>query len=343
VFVDEVEITVQAGNGGKGLVSFRREKYVPKGGPNGGNGGKGGDVIIVASTQLHTLLDHRYRREYRAGDGASGGTALKSGRAGADQIIAVPTGTLVRDTSTGEIIADLVENAQRCVVAKGGIGGRGNAEFRTATNQTPRRAEAGRPGAVRTLQLELKLIADVGLVGFPNAGKSTLISRISAAKPKIADYPFTTLEPNLGIVQYREFESFTVADIPGLIEGAHTGKGLGIQFLRHIERTRVLLLLIDALSDDFARDMDILRGELAAYSAQLARKHCFLAVSKSDIADDDCLDRIKELEKTISSDIIIFSSVTGHNLEVLKDRMWREIQADTKSSDTVDDEEAWTP
>lgn len=340
MFVDEVEISVSAGNGGKGLVSFRREKYVPKGGPDGGNGGRGGDVVLQASSQLHTLLDHRYRRSYTAGDGAAGGTALKTGRSGPDAVILLPTGTIVRDAESGELIVDLVRNGQKFVVAHGGLGGRGNAEFKSATHQTPRNAEPGRPGEVRQLQLELKLIADVGLVGFPNAGKSTLISRLSAARPKIADYPFTTLEPNLGIVQYREYDSFTVADLPGLIEGAHEGKGLGIQFLRHVERTRVLMILIESLSDDFSRDIGILRGELAMYSKLLEQKPWFPCISKKDAADDDLESRIASLSQELGKPVLAFSSVSGENLERLKDAMWEAIRVERDHDSTVDDDEA---
>jgi GTPase len=348
LFVDEVEITVQAGKGGKGLVNFRREKYVPKGGPDGGNGGRGGNVILVASSQLHTLLDHRYKRSYTATDGSTGGTSLKTGRSGEDTTILLPTGTVVRDAKTREVIVDLLKNGQTHVIARGGLGGRGNAEFKSATHQTPRNSEPGRPGESRILQLELKLIADVGLVGFPNAGKSTLISRISAARPKIADYPFTTLEPNLGIVQHRDYESFTVADIPGLIEGAHEGKGLGIQFLRHIERTRVLVVLIESLSDDYLRDVKILRNELASYSSDLESKPWFPCISKTDVAEDDMLERIEELSANLDMTVLGFSSVSGENLDRLKDAMWSSITVEREKeialeSPTEDDDDSWTP
>ncbi|MBC8144588.1 MAG: GTPase ObgE, partial [bacterium] len=247
MFIDTAEIAVSAGSGGKGAVTFRREKYVPKGGPNGGDGGDGGDVLFTASAQLSTLMDFKYKREYAAENGHNGSGANRTGRNGESIELKVPVGTIIRDAATGDIIADLSTEGQTAIVAKHGIGGRGNAAFTTSTNQAPRNAEPGRPGDERRITLELKLLADVGLVGFPNAGKSTLISRMSAAKPKIADYPFTTLVPNLGIVYVGTGRSFVVADIPGLIEGASQGKGLGHQFLRHVERSGVLCFLVDGL------------------------------------------------------------------------------------------------
>ncbi|MCB2203610.1 GTPase ObgE [bacterium] len=325
MFVDQVTITVRSGKGGAGCVSFRREKFVPKGGPDGGNGGRGGDVVLVASSQLHTLLDHRYKREYAAPDGAPGEASRRSGKSGSDLRIALPVGTIVRDAESGKMLVDLVEDGQEFIVLQGGIGGRGNAEFATATNQAPRRAETGRLGGEAVLSLELKLLADVGLVGFPNAGKSTLISVISAAQPKIADYPFTTLQPNLGIVRYREYDSFTVADMPGLIEGAHEGKGLGHQFLQHVERTRVLAVLIDCMSTDYPADIDILRHELTNYSQELAMKPWFIAVSKTDVADDETRERIEELSARYDVTVLSFSSVSGEGVSALKDLMWRMI------------------
>jgi GTP-binding protein len=325
VFVDQVSIAVRSGKGGAGCVSFRREKFVPKGGPDGGNGGRGGDVILVANGQLHTLLDHRYRREYAAPNGAPGEPSRRSGKSGRALRIEVPVGTVVRNEETGAMLADLVEDGQEFVVLRGGIGGRGNAEFATATNQTPRNAEPGREGKDAQLLLELKLIADVGLVGFPNAGKSTLISVISAAQPKIADYPFTTLEPNLGIVRYREYDSFTVADLPGLIEGAHEGKGLGHKFLQHVERTRVLAMLIDCMSDDYPSDIDVLRNELTSYSGELSAKPWFIAVSKTDTADEDTRERIAELASAYEVPVLSFSSVSQEGINALKDMMWRMI------------------
>lgn len=325
MFIDQVSITVQSGKGGAGAVSFRREKYVPKGGPDGGNGGNGGDVVFRANAQLHTLLDHRYKRVYEAEAGVRGSNSRKDGRWGNPLIIDVPRGTILRDEENGEIIADLVEDGQEVVVARGGKGGRGNAEFATATHQAPRNAEPGRPGEFRALSLELKLIADIGLVGFPNAGKSTLISVISAARPKIADYPFTTLEPNLGIVRYREYDSFTVADLPGLIEGAHEGKGLGHTFLRHIERTSAVAVLIDCLSEDYAKDLRVLLEELASYSRDLARKKYLVAVSKADIADEETNERIAQFSSELGRPVYTFSSVSRVGVEGLLDAMWNMI------------------
>jgi GTP-binding protein len=333
VFVDQVRIAIRSGDGGAGFVSFRREKYVPKGGPDGGNGGRGGDVIFVASSQLHTLLDHRYRREYSAENGVAGMSSRKSGRSGLDLLIRVPCGTIIKDAESEALLVDLVHDGQQFVVAKGGRGGRGNSEFATSTRQTPRFAEPGRPGRENTLLLELKLIADVGLVGFPNAGKSTLISVISAAQPKIADYPFTTLQPNLGIVRYREYDSFTVADLPGLIEGAHEGKGLGIKFLKHVERTRVLAVLIDCMSDDYARDLEVLRNELTSYSKELTIKPWFIALSKTDTADEETLSRIADFSSESDATVLSFSSVSGIGVTELKDEMWRQIQKVEKSEE----------
>ena len=257
MFIDYALIEVNSGKGGDGAVTFRREKYVPKGGPSGGDGGDGGNVILKANTNLHTLLDFRYKKKYIADNGDKGGNSLKDGKNGSDVIIGVPVGTVVKDAETEKIIFDLDENAKDVILAKGGKGGKGNSKFATPTNQTPRFAEEGKQGEYKKVILELKLIADVGLVGFPNSGKSTLISKISAAKPKIADYPFTTLEPNLGIVKYKDFQSFTVADIPGIIEGASQGKGLGHQFLRHIERTRIILFLIEITSENMKNDFEV--------------------------------------------------------------------------------------
>ncbi|MDR3627417.1 MAG: GTPase ObgE, partial [Ignavibacteriaceae bacterium] len=251
MFIDYAKIDLKAGDGGNGAVTFRREKYVPKGGPSGGNGGKGGDVIMEAHHNLSTLLDFRYKKHYTAQDGDAGANSLKDGKGGDDIIIQVPVGTTVKDAETEEVLFDLDEDNKRVIIAKGGKGGKGNSNFATSINQTPRYAEPGRPGEEKNVILELKLIADVGLVGFPNAGKSTLISKISAARPKIADYPFTTLEPVLGIVKYKDYKSFTVADIPGIIEGASEGKGLGHKFLRHIERTKILLFLIEVTSENY--------------------------------------------------------------------------------------------
>lgn len=326
MFVDQTVIHVQSGNGGAGCVSFRREKYVPKGGPDGGNGGKGGDVIVVADTQLHTLLDHRYNKTYKADSGDPGSSSRKTGRSAKDIIVKVPCGTVVKDAETGELLADLVAAGQEYRTVVGGRGGRGNAEFKTATNQTPRNADPGEDGQERSLLLELKLIADIGLVGFPNAGKSTLISVISAARPKVADYPFTTLEPNIGIVRYREYDSFSVADIPGLIEGAHLGKGLGTQFLRHIERTAALVILVDCLSEDYDHDLAVLRSELHAYSPELASKPYIVAISKMDTASEETMTGVSTFEQRCGATLVSFSSVAGTRIPALLDAMWTLLQ-----------------
>jgi GTP-binding protein len=324
VFIDQTSISVQAGSGGAGAVSFRREKYVPKGGPDGGNGGNGGSIILRASRQLSTLLDQRYQRGYRAEDGRPGSSSRRDGRRGKDIIVTLPCGTVVKDDATGEILADLVEDGQEYLAARGGKGGRGNASFATPTQQTPRFAEPGLAGEQRMLLLELKLLADVGLVGLPNVGKSTLISVISAARPKIADYPFTTLEPNLGIVRYGDYESFTVADIPGLIEGAHEGRGLGTQFLRHIERTRVLAILIDCLSDDYARDFSVLRAELASYSAELAAKPFLVALSRCDacVFDEEKEAAAARLAGEAGMPVHRFSSVSREGIDAMLRAVW---------------------
>lgn len=330
MFIDQATIFVKAGAGGNGVVSFRREKFIPKGGPDGGTGGNGGSVIIRADKQLTTLMDFRYKRNYHAQNGMPGMSSNKSGKGGDDVVLRVPCGTVIKDAETGEVIADLIEPHDEIVIAKGGKGGRGNAEFATSTNQAPRRAEAGTPGGERTIQFELKLLADVGLVGFPNAGKSTLISRISAAKPKIADYPFTTLIPNLGIVRYSEYKSFVVADMPGLIEGAHEGRGLGIQFLRHIERTRVLVFLIDCTSENPKVEYKTLINELESYHGEMLKKPKIVVVSKLDLADEDMRKNLKKISfgKGIKPHYI--SSATGEGLKELLDEMWKKLSK-TKS------------
>lgn len=323
MFIDYAEIEVKAGDGGNGAVAFRREKYVPKGGPSGGNGGNGGSVYLIADENLSTLLDFRYKRKYDAGKGQPGGSSLKDGKNGEDVIIKVPVGTIVKDADTGKVLFDLSINGQKVLIAKGGKGGKGNSNFATPTRRTPRFAEPGKPGEEKRIILELKLIADVGLVGFPNAGKSTLISSISAARPKIADYPFTTLEPVLGIVQYKDFKSFTVADIPGIIEGAHQGKGLGIKFLRHIERTKILLFLIDITSDDYQRDFDILYYELKKYSRKLVEKKILVALSKADLLSESELKKMKKIKlKKVTEPAIIISAVSGYGIEKLIDILW---------------------
>lgn len=320
-FVDFVKITVKAGDGGRGCVSFRREKYVPRGGPDGGDGGRGGHVVVQASQELNTLLDCKYRREYRAERGGHGMGKNMHGRNGRDMVIPVPIGTMIFDAATNEPIGDLARNGESVVVAFGGKGGLGNSHFATPTRQVPRYAQPGQPGEERQLTLELKLLADVGLIGLPNAGKSTLISVISSARPKIAGYPFTTLTPNLGVVKYGKYQSFVVADIPGIIEGAHRGAGLGLQFLRHVERTRVLLHLVD-VSDSAAQDpvheyLKIHR-ELELHNPQILNKTQIVVATKIDAStNDERLDRLRDYCKT--NDIYFFqiSSATRIGIKPL--------------------------
>lgn len=326
MFIDYAKIYIKAGDGGNGAVAFRREKYVPKGGPAGGNGGNGGSVIFRTDTNLTTLLDFQYKRKYLAEDGDPGGSSLKDGKGGKDIVIRVPVGTIIKDEETDEVIFDLDSPDKEFIAVKGGKGGRGNSNFATPTHQTPRFAEDGRPGPEKFVVLELKLIADVGLVGFPNAGKSTLISVISDAKPKIADYPFTTLEPNLGIVRYKDFKSITVADIPGIIEGAHLGKGLGLKFLRHIERTKILLLMIDVSSEDYKKDYKTLIAELSQYSKVLSRKKKILAFTKADLIEPVELKKItKRKIAGYTGPILIFSSATRFGIPELLDELWQQL------------------
>ncbi len=326
MFIDFVEIKLKAGDGGNGAVAFRREKYVPKGGPSGGNGGRGGSIYFVTNDNLLTLLDFKYNLKFFAEDGVAGSNSLKDGRSGNDIIVQVPVGTIIKDSDSNEVLFDLDEKDMKVLVCAGGKGGRGNSNFATPTNQTPRYAENGTSGEAKNVVLELKLLADVALVGFPNAGKSTLISVISAAKPKIADYPFTTLTPNLGIVKYGDFKSFVVADIPGLIEGAHKGKGLGIQFLKHIERTKILLMLIDSMSDDYQRDFDILRKELKSYSKELGKKKLIVAFSKLDVYDDETIEEIKQRKiKGYRGKPLLFSSISGYGIPELLDTLWKNL------------------
>ncbi len=297
MFVDEVRITVKAGRGGDGICSFRREMFVPRGGPDGGDGGNGGNVILAASQRLTTLLDFRYQKHFEAEDGRPGGGSNCTGRTGEDVIVTLPVGTVVYDDTTGEVLADLVADGETVVIARGGRGGRGNSNFASSTNRVPTQFTHGAEGEARTLRLELKLLADVGLVGFPNAGKSTLIAAISAARPKIADYPFTTLIPNLGVVRWGSDRSFVVADIPGLIEGAHEGKGLGFQFLRHIERTTFLLHLIDVSEwalEEPVESFEIMRQELAAYDETLNNRPFAIVATKTDISGNS--DRLSQLQ-----------------------------------------------
>jgi len=334
MFVDEAKIRVKAGDGGNGCVAFRREKFVPRGGPSGGDGGRGGDVVMESSERHNTLVHFRFNPEYKAERGRHGEGSSCTGREGADVVLKVPVGTIVRDELTGELVHDFSGPDERIVIAHGGRGGRGNARFATSTHQAPREHEQGFPGEERVLRLELKLLADVGLVGFPNAGKSTLISRISAARPKIADYPFTTLQPNLGVVVVGEAPddfSFVVADIPGLIEGASEGAGLGMQFLRHIERTRLLAHLVD-VSDasgrpDPAEDYEVITKELASFGAGLDSKPTIVVASKIDIADKDKLAKFKRYCKRKKLELFAISAVTGEGVEELKWAMARRVEA----------------
>jgi GTP-binding protein len=322
-FVDQAKIFVKAGDGGSGCVSFRREKYVPRGGPDGGDGGDGGDVILIAHPQIHTLYDFHHQVHFRAENGRPGMGKKMKGRDGEDLLLKVPVGTVVKDAETGEILGDLVKPGERLIVAKGGKGGRGNAHFATPVRQAPRFAEPGTPGEERWLILELKLIADVGLVGFPNAGKSTLLSRLSSAKPKIADYPFTTLEPNLGVVRLPEGETFIVADIPGLIEGAHRGVGLGHEFLRHIERTRVLLYMLDISREkEVWQDFQVLQKELEHYNPSLLKKDFLIALNKIDLlAPEKRKEKLEEIKESFPEDLrkrlIFLSAVTGEGIQEL--------------------------
>ena len=321
MLVDEVRITVKAGDGGNGCMAFRREKYVPRGGPSGGDGGRGGDVTMVATIHRNTLLHFRFNPEYTAQRGRHGEGSNRTGHEGESVTIQVPVGTTVIDQETGETLFDFTEDGQTWLAARGGRGGRGNQHFATPTHQAPTEHEPGKPGEFRKLQLQLKLLADVGLVGYPNAGKSTLISRISAARPKIADYPFTTLEPNLGVVQMPDLRSFVVADIPGIIEGAHEGRGLGIQFLKHIERTKLLVHLVDMSETgrDPIHDFETLMVELESFDEDLARRPMIVVASKRDVAQD--ADKVAALRKLAASRGLAFfeiSSATGQGIEALK-------------------------
>src|SRR5947208_15218261 len=333
MFIDEAKIRVKAGGGGNGCVAFRREKYVPRGGPSGGDGGKGGDIYMESSERHNTLVHFRFNPEYKAQRGRHGEGANKTGREGEDVVLKVPVGTIVYAADTGEKVHDFSRPDERIVVAQGGRGGRGNARFATSTHQAPREHEDGRPGEDRVFRLELKLLADVGLVGYPNVGKSTLISRISAARPKIADYPFTTLQPNLGVVavgQPPEERSFVVADIPGLIEGAHSGAGLGKQFRRHIERTRLLVHLVD-VSDasgrpDPSKDIEVINGELASFGAGLETKPMIMVASKIDVANKDKLAKLKRYCKKHGLDLFPISAVTGKGVDELKYAMAERVE-----------------
>jgi GTP-binding protein len=335
MFIDEAKIRVKAGDGGNGCMAFRREKFVPRGGPSGGDGGKGGDVVMESSERHNTLVHFRFNPEYKAERGRHGEGSKRTGQDGADVVLKVPVGTILYDDETGERIHDFSHPDERLVIARGGRGGRGNARFATSTHQAPRECEPGRAGEERAYRLELKLLADVGLVGYPNVGKSTLISRISAARPKIADYPFTTLQPNLGVVAIGkpgdpDQVSFVVADIPGLIEGAHTGAGLGTQFLRHIERTRLLVHLVD-VSDSSGRpdpvhDVEVIVGELKSFGAHLEDKPMLLVASKVDIANKEKLAKLRRYAKKLGLELHPVSAATGGGIEPLKLAMSRRLE-----------------
>jgi GTP-binding protein len=329
-FVDYVKIQVASGNGGKGSTHLHREKYVAKGGPDGGDGGRGGHVILRTNPNLWTLVSFKFKQHFKAGHGEHGSKNRSTGADGEDVFIDVPLGTVIRDAETNEVLTELTEENQEFCAAEGGLGGRGNWHFKTPTNQTPRYAQPGIPGCEKQLLLELKVLADVGLVGFPNAGKSTLLSVLTSAKPKIADYPFTTLKPNLGIVEYRDFRSFVIADIPGIIEGASEGKGLGHYFLRHIERNSILLYVIAADADDVAEEYRILKAELIKYNPDLLDKRQVIAVSKSDLLDEELK---TELSESIKEDFkgiphLFISSVAQQNLNALKDLLWNELNTE---------------
>ena len=340
MFLDHAVINVQAGSGGNGEVSFRRETGVPHGGPNGGTGGRGGDIILRGDSQLATLMDYRYQTLYKAERGTHGQGYDRTGRDGEHRVLKVPLGTVVRDAESGEVLGEVLRDGEELVVARGGRGGRGNASFNTATNQAPRRADPGEAGEERRIELELKLIADVGLVGEPNAGKSTFLASVSAATPKIADYPFTTLAPNLGVVSLSDGRSFVVADIPGIIEGAHEGKGLGLQFLRHIERTRTLALFIPGDSLEPQTVYDQLRGELTSYSAELAEKPYCVVFTKADLLPPEW--PAPRVEAPGAWGQYVISSVSHQGLDDLLEALWS--QATTVETRTTEEvSEAWEP
>jgi len=338
-FVDYVTVSVKSGKGGAGSVSFRREKFEPKGGPDGGDGGVGGSVSLIADSHLYTLLDHRYNRHHNAENGHSGSSANKHGKDGANILLKVPVGTVIKDTKTQEVIGELLVAGDRLDLAKGGRGGKGNTFFKSSTNQAPRHSQPGEPGEERDITLELKLLADVGLVGLPNAGKSTLVASLSAARPKIAGYPFTTLEPSLGVVALESYESFVIADIPGIIEGAHLGKGLGIQFLKHIERNAVLLFMIPLDTEDVAAEYETLLGELRQYNAEMLDKPRVVGLSKLDlIAPDEQKKVLKEARAAIGdgTEVFAFSSVARSGLDVLKRGLWNYVKK-TKTFGDLED------
>ena len=328
-FVDYVTITVRSGKGGAGATSFRRAKYEPLGGPDGGDGGQGGSVMVRGDSHLYTLLDLRYNRHHFAENGERGGGALKTGKSGEDIVLGVPLGTIIRDTDTGEFIGEIVNEGDVVMLAEGGRGGKGNTFFKSSTNQAPRHSQPGEPGEERNVTMELKLMADVGLVGFPNAGKSTLVSALSAARPKVADYPFTTLEPSLGVVRVDDYQSFVIADIPGIIEGAHEGRGLGIQFLKHIERNAVLLFVIPIDAPDPAETYRILLDELESFNEDMLRKPRMIGISKTDLLPpEDLTEYLQAVRKTLPQDVevIDFSAVARRRLDRLTHALWERVE-----------------
>ncbi|WP_053971479.1 GTPase ObgE [Mangrovimonas sp. ST2L15] len=322
-FVDYVKLHVASGNGGKGSAHLHREKYIAKGGPDGGDGGRGGHVIMKGNKNLWTLYNYKFKRHFKAGHGEHGGKQRSTGADGEDIYMEVPLGTVIRDKETNQILFEITDDGEEKIIAQGGMGGRGNWHFKSPTNQTPRYAQPGIPGEEKEIILELKVLADVGLVGFPNAGKSTLLSVVTAAKPKIADYEFTTLKPNLGIVKHRDYQTFVIADIPGIIEGAAEGKGLGHYFLRHIERNSVLLFLIPADAGDIKEQYDILLDELRRYNPEMLDKQRMIAISKSDMLDEELKAEMKtELDAILPIDYMFISSVAHQGLQTLKDKLW---------------------
>jgi GTP-binding protein len=341
MFVDRVVIEVRGGVGGSGAEAFRRETFVPRGGPSGGDGGAGGSVVLEVDTNLTTLLDFSYQKHHYAERGQHGQGKDRTGRSGEDMVLKVPPGTVVTDADTGGFVGELLEEGQRLVVAKGGRGGKGNAHFPTATNQAPRKWQVGEEGEERRIQLELKLIADVGLVGEPNAGKSTLLSTVTAAQPKVADYPFTTLIPNLGVVKLSGYRSFVLADIPGIIEGAHEGKGLGHQFLRHIERTRTLALMVSVEAEDAQAEYEALRTELEAYSSNLARTpHCVVLTKTDLLGPDEPLPRVDAPD---AFGVFGISAVARRGVTELLEALWSRSRAVERAEKGEDEEEWWTP
>ncbi len=340
-FVDYVTITVRSGRGGAGAVAFRREKYEPNGGPSGGDGGRGGSVLLEGDSNLYTLLDLRYNRRHFAENGEAGGGNNRTGRSGQDIVLRVPLGTIVRQRDSGKILGEVCEAGEQLALATGGRGGKGNAFFRSSTNRAPRHAQSGEEGVEQDISLELRLLADVGVVGFPNAGKSMLVSVLSAAKPKVADYPFTTLEPSLGVVQVGDYQSFVIADIPGVIEGAHEGKGLGIRFLRHIARNAALLFLIPVDSKDLAREYEVLLQELASYDAALLDKPRIVALSKTDLLPPEERDIASDIAQEVFPEGVLplpVSSVAGFGVPALKRRLW-DVVRQTRGGEASNDGE----